>query len=208
MEWLPRHALLAVWVTSDVLVSACVILRSVAPAEPSAGVGDGTEAFAFGTIERTSTVRCPSLRRPVPSWSWSRLLHNGLRVGTSPRRSDVVVDVIEPAFQTSHAALVGLWLGSVDHLQHPLAHRVRIPEQHARVPVATDRGHLRRREPHLEEAAESLVPQVVEMEVLQASPPPDALPGQPEGMAEVGNTRPVLRGRVASILTARCVSTT
>ena len=52
MEWLPRHALLAVWVTSDVLVSACVILRSVAPAEPSAGVGDGTEAFAFGIIER------------------------------------------------------------------------------------------------------------------------------------------------------------
>ena len=96
----------------------------------------------------------------------------------------------------------------IDHLKHALPHGVRIPEEHAQVAVPADRGHLRRREPHLEEAAESLVPQVVEMEVLQASPPPDALPGQPEGMAEVGNTRPVLRGRVASILTARCVSTT
>ena len=52
----------------------------------------------------------------------------------------------------------------IDHLKHALPHRVRIPEQHAQVAVPADRGHLRRREPHLEEAAESLVAKVVEME--------------------------------------------
>jgi hypothetical protein len=42
--------------------------------------------------------------------------------------------------------------------------------------MAADRGHLRRGQSHLEEAAENLVGQIVEVEVLQASPSPDTLP--------------------------------
>ena len=92
------------------------------------------------------------------------------------RHRDPVIGVI------ACVSAVALQRCPIDHLKHALPHRVRIPEQHAQVAVPADRGHLRRREPHLEEAAESLVPQVVEMEVLQVSPPPDALPGQPEGV--------------------------
>jgi hypothetical protein len=42
----------------------------------------------------------------------------------------------------------------------------------------------------LEEAAESLVAKIMEMEVIQASPPPDALPGQSEGVRGHGKYAP------------------
>src|SRR5689334_9560055 len=55
----PKYSGVAEWVISDVLVCACVTLLSVVLVEPSAVVGDGTAAFASGTIERS---RRPSIR--------------------------------------------------------------------------------------------------------------------------------------------------
>jgi hypothetical protein len=48
--------------------------------------------------------------------------------------------------------------------------------------VAINRRHLRGDQTDLEEAAESLVAEIVEVEVIQTSPSPDALPWQPEGI--------------------------
>jgi hypothetical protein len=48
--------------------------------------------------------------------------------------------------------------------------------------VAINRRHLQGDQTDLEEAAESLVAEIVEVEVIQTSPPPDALPWQPEGI--------------------------
>ena len=93
-----------------------------------------------------------------------------------------------------------LWLGAVDHLQHPLSHRVRIPEQHARVSVPAHKAHLRHSQTHLEEAAERLVAKIVAMEVLQASRPPDALPGRPELIEWTLEDAPSVRTSAASTL--------
>jgi hypothetical protein len=56
------------------------------------------------------------------------------------------------------------------------------------------------------EAAQSIVTKIVKMEILKASPPPDALSCQPEGFD--GNTHAGYRGSEASTLTALRVSTT
>jgi hypothetical protein len=56
-------------------------------------------------------------------------------------------------------------LSLVHLLDDPLPHRVRIPHQHADVPMAADRSHLTRCHTHLEEAADGFMAEIVEVEV-------------------------------------------
>jgi hypothetical protein len=80
-------------------------------------------------------------------------------------------------------------LRSVDHLKNSL---VGVAEQHARITVATDRGHLWRAQAHLEEAAQSLVAEIVEVEVSRPARRLRRSQASLKALAAIGNTRVVL----------------